>query len=456
MRRFLSITVLFMLLLHLSSCDDLEIMSPPGPSGLSAYQAWVKAVESGEIKWTAAVDLANFFKYLKGEQGEPGSNAFDVWKELIKTGTVDNPHKPGSKWDPAKNSQVDFYYFLSGAKGDAGITPHINAAGNWQIGDKDTGIAAAGIDGQSGLPGQPGAPGPDGNDGDKVKIGLNGNWEINGLDSGIPAVPKDGVQGSDGKSAFEIWNAEVAAGLIKDKEGTVWPTGNNSLADFWYYLSGGLVMQKETTPLKFINSLQDPDDFTHDIFEFETDPGAVVTMRYGDVLATGTADVAGKCFVRFTNNEKKDRPVLATALKAGKNESASLLLVVRTTVPLFKLPEKLIWLDEDGKEMDTPNGEYRPFDEIPYIYLKADFDEKYKVIVPIEFGNVKEAIFMHWDIENFNFSFEWNNPEKTKATVTFWANEYDYGINNESNFIFQIIGLNDAVSFKQIKVKVAP
>ena len=38
----------------------------------------------------------------------------------------------------------------NGTNGSNGLTPTINADGNWQIGDKDTGVKAAGIDGKNG------------------------------------------------------------------------------------------------------------------------------------------------------------------------------------------------------------------------------------------------------------------------------------------------------------------
>ena len=50
-------------------------------------------------------------------------------------------------------------------KGEDGITPHIGDNGNWYIGDEDTGVKAAGADGEPGKDGQPGADGQDGTPG---------------------------------------------------------------------------------------------------------------------------------------------------------------------------------------------------------------------------------------------------------------------------------------------------
>lgn len=457
MRKVLRILVLLYTGLQFSSCGDVDILSPPGPVGLTAYKEWVKAVASGEVAWTSATDPANFFKFLKGEKGEPGAQALDIWQAYIKTGMVDNPHKPGSKWDPNKSTAADFYYFLTGAKGEAGMVPHINQIGNWQIGDKDTGIPAKGKDGESGQPGQPGVPGLPGKAADEVIIGLNGNWEISGVDTGISATGKSGLTGADGKSALELWIAEVREGNIKDSQGTVWPSTRISLGDFWDYLSGGLAIAIENTLLKLVRSDVDPQDDQYEVFEFLTDPGAVVTMQFAHELVSATADETGKCVLRFKNKQEIDIPVLITALKTGKKESVSLLSVVKIRQPYFRFSETVIWLDEDDNEMALPNGEFRPNDEIPYLHLKSKYDEEYKAVVTMEFANVKEVVFRSVTEQNFNDKFEWKNTELTKATLTFKTNSYDPWLKPEGTlFLFQIIGLNDVVNYKYFRVVVWP
>lgn len=51
---------------------------------------------------------------------------------------------------------------------------------------------------------------------------------------------KEGQTGQNGKSAYDIWKAEVATGNLDDPKnpGQKWPTTDNALADFWYYLTG--------------------------------------------------------------------------------------------------------------------------------------------------------------------------------------------------------------------------
>ncbi|GAK36752.1 SclB protein [Bacteroides graminisolvens DSM 19988 = JCM 15093] len=54
---------------------------------------------------------------------------------------------------------MDYWDFLTGRDG---LTPHVGTNGNWYIGDKDTGVKAAGkdgLDGKDGKPGEPGKPG---------------------------------------------------------------------------------------------------------------------------------------------------------------------------------------------------------------------------------------------------------------------------------------------------------
>lgn len=249
--------VLVAVLISMASCDRIEILSPPGPRGLSAYEVWVEAVQNKTIQWENGTDLANYFKYLKGAKGDSGKDAFSIWQDWIRDGSVDNPHKPGEKWNPEKNTKRDFYLFLTGAKGDKGDTPFINSKGNWQIGDKDTGIPARGKDGKKGDKGDKGNQGQKGDKGDKGNSGdkgdkgndgssgapgdkveiIDGYWYINGINTGVSAVGEKGESGK-GKSAYEIWVEEVEKGTIFDKDGNVWNKNNKSMAHFMLYMKG--------------------------------------------------------------------------------------------------------------------------------------------------------------------------------------------------------------------------
>lgn len=222
------------------SCDnELHMLFPEGPAGMSAYEVWVKEVLAGNIDWPEdRTDVNNFFLYLKGEDGKDGNDgksAYELWKEEVARG-LDNPHNPGHEWPKDQTDMNDFWYYLSGADGENGVTPNIGENGNWWIGNVDTGIPAQGKDGQDGQDGEM----PD------ITIGLNGNWWINGEDTGVPAQGKDGQDGNDGndgqpgangQSAYELWVEEVEAGRVY-KNGELWPTNMTSVADFWEFLRG--------------------------------------------------------------------------------------------------------------------------------------------------------------------------------------------------------------------------
>ena len=225
------------------SCDnELHMLFPEGPAGMSAYEVWVKEVLAGNIDWPEdRTDVNNFFLYLKGEDGKDGNDgksAYELWKEEVARG-LDNPHNPGHEWPKDQTDMNDFWYYLSGADGENGVTPNIGDNGNWWIGNVDTGIPAQGKDGQDGQDGEM----PD------ITIGLNGNWWINGEDTGVQAQGKDGQDGQDGndgndgqpgangQSAYELWVEEVEAGRVY-KNGELWPTNMTSVADFREFLRG--------------------------------------------------------------------------------------------------------------------------------------------------------------------------------------------------------------------------
>ncbi len=202
------------------SCDnELHMLFPEGPAGMSAYEVWVKEVLAGNIDWPEdRTDVNNFFLYLKGEDGKNGADgqsAYELWLAEVERG-LENPHNPGHEWPKDQTDMSDFWYYLSGADGENGVTPNIGENGNWWIGGEDTGIPAKGKDGQDGQDGatpvigengnwwiggvDTGVPatGADGQNGATPEIGSNGNWWIGGVDTGVPAKGQDGEDGEDG------------------------------------------------------------------------------------------------------------------------------------------------------------------------------------------------------------------------------------------------------------------
>ncbi|MBR1927495.1 MAG: hypothetical protein IJ840_07090 [Bacteroidales bacterium] len=126
---------------HVGDTDTgVPATGPSGEDGLSAYELWKGEVLSAEglvnpgngvydareyPVWPKdAVSIGDFFLYLGGEDGADGLSAYELWKEYISGGNVDDPKNPGKKWDKRKNSEADFYYYLTGADGADGLSAY--------------------------------------------------------------------------------------------------------------------------------------------------------------------------------------------------------------------------------------------------------------------------------------------------------------------------------------------
>ena len=175
-----------------SSCNEIAFHVPESPQGatgipgLSAYDVWKEQVEKGLIKWPTTT-VADYLAYLKGEQGDRGKDglsAYESWKQLIATGNTPHPHNPTQKWPADRNTEADFWSFMTGRDGN---TPYIGENGHWWIGSKDTGVESQGPQGEKGI---------------------------------------------DGLSAYDFWKKEVEAGRI------TWDNTQTDLNDFFRYLKG--------------------------------------------------------------------------------------------------------------------------------------------------------------------------------------------------------------------------
>ncbi len=114
-----------------------------------------------------------------------------------------------------------------GADGQDGLTPYIGDNGNWWIGEKDTGIKAAGTDGVNGKDGQDGKDGVDGKDG---KDGVDGKDGQDGKDGAqgpqgekgeTGADGKDGRDGVDGKDGKDGVNGVGVSDVYIDEDGNL-------------------------------------------------------------------------------------------------------------------------------------------------------------------------------------------------------------------------------------------
>ncbi len=221
----------------------------PGENGASAYELWVKDVESGNVEWDGGTTYQDFWVFLKGEPGEKGDtgdagadgkdgiSAYDMWVAMVLNG-LDNPHNTGTNWPSDQISVLHFYQYLRGNQGIQGIQ---------------------GIQGEPGRDGAPGIAGIAGENGQSAfelwkemlmeeviswdewdgvteltaldffmyLKGKDGKDGINGLD-GLDGV--DGQDGSDGFSAYEIWLQAIVNDNSYD--------GGTTMEDFIEYLKG--------------------------------------------------------------------------------------------------------------------------------------------------------------------------------------------------------------------------
>ncbi|MDO4771604.1 MAG: collagen-like protein, partial [Porphyromonas sp.] len=184
-------TLLLMMVAWLLSCTQVDIFAPIGPKGekgdkgdkgQSTYELWKEKVANGDIDWDKnEVSENDFFRYLKGKDGKDGQNgksAYQEWTEYIASGEVEDPHNPGQKWDPKRNTVRDFWAFLAGRPGADGKTPYIKD-GYWWIGEENLNIPAVGQDGKTPV----------------IEIGDNGNWIIDGKDTGKSSRGEKGEKG---------------------------------------------------------------------------------------------------------------------------------------------------------------------------------------------------------------------------------------------------------------------
>ena len=101
-----------------------------------------------------------------------------------------------------------------GATGKDGKTPFIGENGNWWIGETDTGVKAAGVDGEKGDKGDPGEKGEKGDKGDKGDKGQNGScagWFYGTLWTKGDLYKEDGAERPVG---IKVYKEAESGGLV--------------------------------------------------------------------------------------------------------------------------------------------------------------------------------------------------------------------------------------------------
>ena len=144
----------------------------------------------------------------KGDIGEDGKSAYQIWLELGNEGTED-----------------DFFAWLKGEQGVQGeqgvpgadgLTPFIGDNGNWWISDIDTGVSASGVKGDQGETGPQGPQGEVGPQGDKGESGQDGV-------SVVVASVND-----EGKLILTLSNGQtIDCGVVKGADGSNGENGSN-------------------------------------------------------------------------------------------------------------------------------------------------------------------------------------------------------------------------------------
>jgi len=212
MKRFLIVVLLFVSAFCLAGCSLNENEQDNGLSnGINkdvyniynlskengyegTYEEWINSIcgKDGEDGKTPYIGengnwyLGNTDTGVKAE----GTNGIDGNKLMVgatapksSDGNDDDLYIDLLNWNVyiKNNSKWEFVGCIKSLPGTDGLTPHIGENGNWYIGTTDTGVKAAGTNGDNGL------------DGLTPHIGENGNWYIGTTDTGVKATGSDGL-----------------------------------------------------------------------------------------------------------------------------------------------------------------------------------------------------------------------------------------------------------------------
>lgn len=208
----------------------------PGENGLSAYDLWVIDVSHGLIdpktgeEWPKeATSKMYYYDYLRGASGINGINgisAFDIWKQMVDCGIFYYPHEE-------ELTYIDMFIFLKGKDGKDG---------------RDGKNGTIGQDGQKGEKGDNGVDGKDGIDGQTISISISddGYWIIGGIKTDKKAIGVNGSKGDQGEKGDKgdkgdagLTETEVFSALAQEFVDWRKVQGNqgNSVDDFLEWLA---------------------------------------------------------------------------------------------------------------------------------------------------------------------------------------------------------------------------
>lgn len=222
--------------------DINEILSNIAKAGKSVKVVATKTTEPGspaKVEQTIDQNGNQLTFYIpageKGNQGNPGKSAFDLWKEQGNKGTIEDFLKSlvGGKGDPGdagkdayqtwldlgnSGSETDFINYLKGPQGDTGPVPDIQPGSFTLLEPGESPYFHLTKIDDTHFKYDIGFPKPqDGKNANPPEIGDNDNWFQDGVDTGHSSKGKQGDQGLPAK----ITGIEV----------TTLPAGTQATAD---------------------------------------------------------------------------------------------------------------------------------------------------------------------------------------------------------------------------------
>ena len=73
------------------------------------------------------ITIGRFLHLPQWNKCNNGKSAYELWKETVGTGNMNDPKNPGQKWPSDKVSEYDFFNYLAGKdgiNGSNGLSAH--------------------------------------------------------------------------------------------------------------------------------------------------------------------------------------------------------------------------------------------------------------------------------------------------------------------------------------------